>query len=477
MLKLGSGLLALFLTVSLHAATFAVTSGADSGLGTLRQALLDANATPGRDVILIQTDVNITSASLPPITDAVEINGAKTSGTALITGQLDKGGFVFAGGSGGSVLTNVFIRTFRDGIIIAPGVSDISIGPLVSSRNNAVSDLASAGSNVRIGVMLASESGGFSGGLVEITGADTSIGGSNIDSLRLSGATNTQIGVPRGNIIRGLVIENSPGTLVTGNTIESSPTQRYVGITVADNTSLPVIDRNILYNLDIGIHLHGRATITRNRFETNPFGVFADAGSEGTVIGGEAAGVGNTFLKNDIPIGVVHAVAGVSIFGNSIYRNDFAIDLGNDGPTANDPAPDADTGANRRQNYPVLTAARTQAGTLVVDGTLTSAPNTTYLVQLFSNDSAEPEARTLLASFEVATDATGNAAFSQSVAGTALLPGEVITATATSRATGDTSEIGPPQDFDAATIPTASTWALLALGIALSAITLIRIGR
>ncbi|MFP5248147.1 MAG: hypothetical protein ACLGH0_15760, partial [Thermoanaerobaculia bacterium] len=41
---------------------------------------------------------------------------------------------------------------------------------------------------------------------------------------------------------------------------------------------------------------------------------------------------------------------GVSILGNSIYDNTLAIDLGTDGPTPNDPAPDADLGPNLLQN-------------------------------------------------------------------------------------------------------------------------------
>ena len=41
----------LLLVSSLSAATFTVTSTANSGPGTLRQAILDANASPGTDTI------------------------------------------------------------------------------------------------------------------------------------------------------------------------------------------------------------------------------------------------------------------------------------------------------------------------------------------------------------------------------------------------------------------------------------------
>lgn len=58
------------------AATFVVTNTADSGAGSLRQAIRDANAAPGADVIDIATagTTNLLSA-LPVITDAVTIEG------------------------------------------------------------------------------------------------------------------------------------------------------------------------------------------------------------------------------------------------------------------------------------------------------------------------------------------------------------------------------------------------------------------
>ena len=43
--------LACLLALSAHAATFPVTNNLDSGAGSLRQALLDATAAPGPDVI------------------------------------------------------------------------------------------------------------------------------------------------------------------------------------------------------------------------------------------------------------------------------------------------------------------------------------------------------------------------------------------------------------------------------------------
>ena len=68
-----------FLTIPLSADTFTVTHTDDSGPGSLRQAILDANATAGADTI----EFNIPGAgvhtitpttALPGITDAVTID-------------------------------------------------------------------------------------------------------------------------------------------------------------------------------------------------------------------------------------------------------------------------------------------------------------------------------------------------------------------------------------------------------------------
>src|SRR6267378_6088620 len=67
--------------------TFTVTSVADSGPGTLRQAILDANANAGADTIVFNipgSGVHTISpaTALPTITDAVVIDGYTQPGTS-----------------------------------------------------------------------------------------------------------------------------------------------------------------------------------------------------------------------------------------------------------------------------------------------------------------------------------------------------------------------------------------------------------
>src|SRR5687767_12021572 len=80
------------LPFSTFAVTFQVTSVADSGPGTLRQAILDANLTPGRDEISFSIPGPgphsiVPLSPLPIVTDPVAIDGATQpgfSGTPII---------------------------------------------------------------------------------------------------------------------------------------------------------------------------------------------------------------------------------------------------------------------------------------------------------------------------------------------------------------------------------------------------------
>ena len=78
------------------ASTLIVTSTSDSGAGSLRQAILDANGNPGADVIRfnvvgggVQTIALV--SSLPSITDTVTIDGYSQPGASANTNPPDRG--------------------------------------------------------------------------------------------------------------------------------------------------------------------------------------------------------------------------------------------------------------------------------------------------------------------------------------------------------------------------------------------------
>jgi VCBS repeat-containing protein len=150
---------------------------------------------------------------------------------------------------------------------------------------------------------------------------------------------------------------------------------------------------------------------------------------------------------------------GNRILNNSIHDNHgMGIDLGNDGVTPNDPFdqdPGSIPGPNGFQNFPVISPVTDSGGSTTIAGTLHSTANRTFLVQLFSSETADPsghgEGQTLLGEASATTDPDGDAsfAFTSDNVGT----GEVVSATATNPE-GDTSEfsaaveVAPPPTAD-----------------------------
>ncbi len=126
--------LALLAASSALAATFTVTTTADSGAGSLRQAILDANGNFGADTIgfaIVGSGVQtiVPAAALPTITDGVTIDGYTQSGASANSNAPDQG-------------TNAVILIEIDGTNTGLG-SDAAVlffGP--GSGNSAVRGLA-----------------------------------------------------------------------------------------------------------------------------------------------------------------------------------------------------------------------------------------------------------------------------------------------------------------------------------------------
>jgi hypothetical protein len=108
------------------ATTFVVTNVINSGPGSLRQAMLDANANPGADVITFNiagSSLRIQpQLSLPSITDPVVIDGSTQpgfSGTPIIelNGPMAPGPGLFVNAPG-STIRSLVINGFENGGII-----------------------------------------------------------------------------------------------------------------------------------------------------------------------------------------------------------------------------------------------------------------------------------------------------------------------------------------------------------------------
>jgi CSLREA domain-containing protein len=133
-----------------------------------------------------------------------------------------------------------------------------------------------------------------------------------------------------------------------------------------------------------------------------------------------------------------------TVVGDSIFSNGgLGIDLGDSGRTPNDPG-DADTGANRLQNFPVLSSATTARRSTTIKGTLDSSPSRSFTLQFYSNPSGIPdEGKKFVGSKLVSTDAGGDVAFTFKP-GKKVTAGLTITATASDQV-GNTSEFSNPR--------------------------------
>jgi uncharacterized repeat protein (TIGR01451 family) len=163
----------------------------------------------------------------------------------------------------------------------------------------------------------------------------------------------------------GTLLTGAPGTLVLPGT-----NAKVLGLSI---TNAPAAGAGIL--------LSGNGnTVQRNSIGTTPGNVAAgnDTGilvqGGGNSIGGTGAGEGNDIANSNTNGIVVTATIANTILGNSIHNNTLlGIDLGNDGPTAND-AGDADTGPNNRQNSPTLTFATLDGvGGMTITGNIDSS--------------------------------------------------------------------------------------------------------
>jgi hypothetical protein len=204
--------------------------------------------------------------------------------------------------------------------------------------------------------------------------------------------------------------------------------------------------------------------VERNGISGNDNDGVSIAAPDNTV--GGTGGTGNFISANgddgvEINDTFGFAATGNSVLSNFIFSNGgLGIDLvGTDGVTAND-TDDPDTGANNRQNFPVITSATRNTnvtpGITTITGTLNSNPNQTYTIQCFmtgpgpfaaveEDPSGHGEGQFPVAQDTVQTDAGGEAEgadrFSCVTNHPLVVAGQTrVTVTATNTATGDTSE-------------------------------------
>jgi hypothetical protein len=473
------------------AATFTVINTNDSGAGSLRQAVIDANTNAGADTI----DFNIPIAglqtiallsALPALTEPVTVNGYSQPGSSpnsngpglgdnsvhliVINGAAAGGGsyaFTVSPGGSGSTFQGLVMDAFQTdgsgnggGGFFLNGASGCTIagnfigtdatgnggfgnlGPGIfainASPNNMIGGTTPAARNVI--------SGNNHGGVIlGNTGTTGNLVQGNFIGLNAAGTATVSIQQPGGVIIN---IQGPGNNTIGGNTADARNVisgNFGAAVDIENGSQTNVVQGNF-----IGTDVTGTLPVP-NGGGGNFGGVFISDGFSGAAtdntIGGTGAGEGNVIAFNNgngITLSAFQGNANVRnlISGNRIFSNTaLGIDLGNDGVTPND-AGDGDTGQNNLQNFPVITSATAGAGTTTIVGTFNSSSSATFTLEFFSSVNCDPsgngEAEIFLGTAQVITDAGGNAAFNV-VLPVSIPAGQVVAATATD-STNNTSE-------------------------------------
>jgi hypothetical protein len=453
-------LLALFFApLALFGGVFTVTTTNPTGPGSLAQAVADANKVSGPSLITFAIPgpgvhkIDLSNTPLQ-VASQITIDGYTQPGAspntldlgdnAVILIQLDGGGPAILGGGLGFVGDEDVIR----------GLSLTGFGGALSFGN--AFEIFGKPSRVEGNFIGLSPDG------ITVNGNYYGIVNINSDpGLIIGGGTPATRNIISGNVtgVWGYVgvFGNYFGTNASGFgqgygndiAIEASPGS---GI----GTAAPG-DGNVITGSRIGIVADsGDSIIKGNWIGPYPdgsasFGNFIGIEIRGSQnnIGGLGSGEGNVIAFNGVGVRVDPTSStvnrpvpvGNSILSNLFYHNGRDIDLGADGITRND-FHDQDSGANKLQNFPLITSVSRDSSSTTVNGALNSAPSTTFTLQFYAQRSGSTPGETLLGTRTLTTNAGGDAYFAFPFP-VVTSPDDFITATATDSG-GNTSEFFVP---------------------------------
>jgi hypothetical protein len=322
------------------AITFPVTSTADSGGGSLRDAITSANATPGLDTIdfAIGTGAQTISPTsvLPTITDPVSIDGTSQpgySGTPLV--RVDGAG---AGASATGFVVTAGTSTVRGleitgwsnrGIELAGGASNLIAGNYIGT------DGSSALANVNAGVIV---DGGSTGNTI----GGTAAGDRNVLSGNGRGVVVAGSGA-NGNVVEGNYIgTNAAGTAAIGNgtdgvLVVNGATGNTIGGTtpgsgnVSSGNGQAGVDITAASSNAIVGNLLG-TDASGSRAVGNLKGVGLGGGAPNNLVGGTTPAARNV-ISGNTNRGVVIGAGGSN--GNLLQGNYIGLDAAGRGPLPN----------------------------------------------------------------------------------------------------------------------------------------------
>jgi hypothetical protein len=372
-----------------------VTNTNDAGAGSFRAALAAANANADPSTITF----NIPGAA-PHLISPVAFLGVN-NGPVVIDGYMQSG----------SSLNTLAVGT------------------------NAVPGVIIDGSNEAGGSVLDIAAPALIRGLAIVNGQNAGVRFLNVNDSRIEGCF---VGVgadgssDQGNDTAGILTTESTGVTIGG----PARGQRNL---ISHNGLRGIVDtasNTRIYNNLIGA-TEGNAS-SGNSLD----GIFSNGVS--AIIGGDEPEFGNTISGNQNAGVRIDGNAGVQVHGNSIVANGtLGIDLSPVGVTPND-ADDADSGANSLQNFPVITQASVEGGSLTLTAVLDVPDDKigdSYSIRAFANEDCDGSghgegARMLgVSEVEIPVGETLELTIDADVA-----PGEFVTLTATDPANRATSE-------------------------------------
>jgi hypothetical protein len=392
------------------------------------------------------------SSPLPSLNEAVVLDGTSNCGSQSINKVRVDGSNNLSRAinlpSGGSVVRGLVVTRFNNGMQLSQSAGNVIEGNFIgvdaggnnargngrgvmvsNAANNTIGGTASPATNIISGNNTGIEISGnnATGNLVRLNligvSANNSAIGNNQNGVDiLSGAARNTIGgtTPQPGGLLNIIAGNVDGVSIqsaTSNLVQSCllDLNRHNGVTVSGQGNTVGGASNALLNAvwrsqANGVELNGNLA-TDNLVQGNYLGVNFAANSSildmanlghgilitnngsRNAIGGVTGSAGNLIaLNHGNGITVVSGTQN-QIFSNRIAGNTLlGIDLGNNGPTANDDK-DGDTGPNDLQNFPVLTAAvvngatagevSAEARTVTVSVSFNSTPSQSFFLQFF----------------------------------------------------------------------------------------------
>ncbi len=330
-------------------ANFTVTNLFDSGMGSLRQAILDANSTSGADLISFDNllsggSINLISGELS-ITDSLTINGLGADFLTVDAGGNDFRVFNINDG------TTSFIDVSIDGLTITGGnlfgSNDNGAG-ILNTENLTISNSTIAGNTVSATFRGGGGIGNFgtltvtnsrivdnkvTGSLGNGGGIFNSIGIATITDSTISGNTASSSGGGIGNRASNTVT-------VTNSTISNNQAAFGGGIDINGGTTLAVTNSTISSNTagrGSAINNFGTVTVANSTISgnTNTDSFGSAIGSLGTVTVTNSTISGNNGIGIDNFFDGIVTVTNSTIFGNSGIGIDNSINFPDFNPIAN----------------------------------------------------------------------------------------------------------------------------------------------